>query len=306
MPPCRTMTESLSALPETKRTDPGFFIGNMIPTCISEDVEAAKAVNRRTLTNYGSCPLSELWKEAGYVEEMDAIEKAIAENRRDDVPKFFSDRWLADNSLFGPAAKVREGVEAWRAGGCAHADSGSVLGGRKPDEGGGRGVRGVRLNRPALTWPSVVTPRYRHPRARPGIGLHRPPALSVRAWAYITRCQGQWPWHVRMSDGTSLPWPGGINQSGSPAAERTLVVRRHARRDIAGRVQPDAFAARESQRDSPSPGRNSVGLNAWAPKNSPERRCIRQFLVFNVEFDQRFGVLRRWNAIGTTRTAVLS
>jgi alkanesulfonate monooxygenase SsuD/methylene tetrahydromethanopterin reductase-like flavin-dependent oxidoreductase (luciferase family) len=110
--------ESLSALPAAKRTDPDFFIGNMIPTCISDDVEAAKAVNRRTLTNYGFLPnYRNYWKEAGYVEEMDAIEKAIAENRREDVPKYFSDKWLTDNSLFGSAAKVREGVEAWRAAG---------------------------------------------------------------------------------------------------------------------------------------------------------------------------------------------
>jgi hypothetical protein len=45
---------------------------------------------------------------------MEAIETAIAEGRTDDVPKYFSDKWLADNTLFAPAAKVREGVEAWR------------------------------------------------------------------------------------------------------------------------------------------------------------------------------------------------
>jgi alkanesulfonate monooxygenase SsuD/methylene tetrahydromethanopterin reductase-like flavin-dependent oxidoreductase (luciferase family) len=112
------MGESLSALPVAKRNDPSFFIGNMIPTCISDDVEAAKAVNRRTLTNYGFLPnYRNYWKEAGYVEEMDAIEKAIAEGRREDVPKYFSDKWLTDNSLFGPAAKVRERVEAWRSAG---------------------------------------------------------------------------------------------------------------------------------------------------------------------------------------------
>jgi alkanesulfonate monooxygenase SsuD/methylene tetrahydromethanopterin reductase-like flavin-dependent oxidoreductase (luciferase family) len=112
------MAESLSALPLPNRNDPAFFIGNMIPTCISDDVGAAKAVNRRTLTNYGFLPnYRNYWKEAGYVEEMEAIERAISENRRDDVPKCFSDKWLADNSLFGPAAKVREGVEAWREAG---------------------------------------------------------------------------------------------------------------------------------------------------------------------------------------------
>jgi luciferase-like monooxygenase len=112
------MAESLAALPAAKRTDAAFFIGNMIPTCISDDVEAAKAVNRRTLTSYAFLPnYRNYWKEAGYAEEMAAIEQAITENRRDDVPKYFSDKWLADNTLFGPAAKVREGVEAWRAAG---------------------------------------------------------------------------------------------------------------------------------------------------------------------------------------------
>jgi alkanesulfonate monooxygenase SsuD/methylene tetrahydromethanopterin reductase-like flavin-dependent oxidoreductase (luciferase family) len=112
------MAQSMAALPAAKRNDPDFFIGNMIPTCIDDDVEAARAVNRKTLSNYAFLPnYRNYWKEAGYVEEMDAIEKAIAEGRRDDVPKYLSDKWLADNTLFGPAAKVREGVAAWRAAG---------------------------------------------------------------------------------------------------------------------------------------------------------------------------------------------
>jgi alkanesulfonate monooxygenase SsuD/methylene tetrahydromethanopterin reductase-like flavin-dependent oxidoreductase (luciferase family) len=112
------MGQSLAALPAAKRNDADFFIGNMIPTCISDDVEAAKAMNRRTLTNYAFLPnYRNYWKEAGYVEEMDAIETAVAEGRRDDVAKYLSDKWLADNTLFGPAAKVREGVAAWRAAG---------------------------------------------------------------------------------------------------------------------------------------------------------------------------------------------
>jgi hypothetical protein len=48
---------------------------------------------------------------------MDAVERAIAEDRRDDVPKYLTDRWMEDVSLFGPAARVREGVEAWVAAG---------------------------------------------------------------------------------------------------------------------------------------------------------------------------------------------
>jgi alkanesulfonate monooxygenase SsuD/methylene tetrahydromethanopterin reductase-like flavin-dependent oxidoreductase (luciferase family) len=112
------MGVSLAALPAGKRNDPGFFVGNMIPTCISDDVEAAKAVNRRTLVNYAFLPnYRNYWREAGYTEEMDAIESAIAEGRKDDVQQYFSDKWLADNTLFGPASKVRDGVEAWREAG---------------------------------------------------------------------------------------------------------------------------------------------------------------------------------------------
>ncbi|MDX2158528.1 MAG: LLM class flavin-dependent oxidoreductase [Hyphomicrobiaceae bacterium] len=112
------MGASLSALSEAKRKDTAFSIANMIPTCISDDIEAAKAVNRRTLTSYGMLPnYRNYWKEAGYVEEMEAIENAIAEGRKEDVPKCFSDKWLADTTLFGPRSKVIEGVEAWRAAG---------------------------------------------------------------------------------------------------------------------------------------------------------------------------------------------
>jgi alkanesulfonate monooxygenase SsuD/methylene tetrahydromethanopterin reductase-like flavin-dependent oxidoreductase (luciferase family) len=112
------MAESLSALPAAKRNDPNFFVGNMLPTCISDDIEAAKAVNRRSLTHYAFLPnYRNYWKEAGYVEEMTAIEQAITAGRNDEVPNYFSDKWLADNTLFGPASRVREGVEAWQAAG---------------------------------------------------------------------------------------------------------------------------------------------------------------------------------------------
>jgi alkanesulfonate monooxygenase SsuD/methylene tetrahydromethanopterin reductase-like flavin-dependent oxidoreductase (luciferase family) len=112
------MRESLSVLPDEKRRNPEFLVANMIPTCISDDVEAAKAVNRRTLTRYTMLPnYRNYWKEAGYVEEMNAIETAVVEGRTEDIPKYLPDRWLADCTLFGPPAKIRDGVEAWRAAG---------------------------------------------------------------------------------------------------------------------------------------------------------------------------------------------
>jgi alkanesulfonate monooxygenase SsuD/methylene tetrahydromethanopterin reductase-like flavin-dependent oxidoreductase (luciferase family) len=112
------MGSSLEALPASKRSDPGFFIGNMIPTCICDDIEAAKAVNRKTLTHYALLPnYRNYWKEAGYVEEMEAIETAIAEKRMGDVPNYLTDRWLADCTLFGPASRVRRELDAWYAAG---------------------------------------------------------------------------------------------------------------------------------------------------------------------------------------------
>jgi alkanesulfonate monooxygenase SsuD/methylene tetrahydromethanopterin reductase-like flavin-dependent oxidoreductase (luciferase family) len=112
------MSASLAALPAAKRADEGFLIANMIPTCISDDVEAAKAVHRKTLTSYALLSnYRNYWKEAGYVEEMQAIERAIADKRLHDVPKYLTDAWLADCTLFGGASRVREGLEAWRAAG---------------------------------------------------------------------------------------------------------------------------------------------------------------------------------------------
>jgi alkanesulfonate monooxygenase SsuD/methylene tetrahydromethanopterin reductase-like flavin-dependent oxidoreductase (luciferase family) len=112
------MATSLSALPAARRDDPAFFIGDMVPTCIDDDRAAAAAVNRRTLTSYVKLPnYQNYWIEAGYEEEMTAIRAAIARRADDRIPSLMSDRWLRDVTLFGPAAEVREGVEAWRAAG---------------------------------------------------------------------------------------------------------------------------------------------------------------------------------------------
>jgi|TARA_B100001079_G_scaffold271028_1_gene287095 alkanesulfonate monooxygenase SsuD/methylene tetrahydromethanopterin reductase-like flavin-dependent oxidoreductase (luciferase family) len=108
------MQDSLSTLSDEAKQNDEFFIGNMIPTCISDDVEAAKAVNRKTLTSYAVLPnYRNYWKEAGYVEEMEGIEKAVQAQDFEKVPQFLTDKWLADTTLFGSASVVRDGVEAW-------------------------------------------------------------------------------------------------------------------------------------------------------------------------------------------------
>jgi alkanesulfonate monooxygenase SsuD/methylene tetrahydromethanopterin reductase-like flavin-dependent oxidoreductase (luciferase family) len=112
------MNESLAVLPDAARADPTFFIGDMIPTCIDDDRAAAATVLRRTLASYVKLPnYQNYWIEAGYADEMQAIRAAIAAGRDDTIPSLMSDRWLRDVTLFGPAAEVREGVEAWRATG---------------------------------------------------------------------------------------------------------------------------------------------------------------------------------------------
>ncbi len=107
------MAESLGVLSDDAR-DGDFFIGNMIPTCISDDREAAAAVNRRTLMSYAMLPnYRNYWKEAGYEEEIAGVEAAMEAGDYDRVPDALSDRWLADTTLSGTASEVREGIEAW-------------------------------------------------------------------------------------------------------------------------------------------------------------------------------------------------
>jgi alkanesulfonate monooxygenase SsuD/methylene tetrahydromethanopterin reductase-like flavin-dependent oxidoreductase (luciferase family) len=112
------MAASLSHLPATARSNPDFFIGDMVPTCIGPDRAAAAAVNRRTLIGYVKLPnYQNYWVEAGYEEEMQAIRKAIAAGEEDKIPSLMSDRWLSDVTLYGSATEVRDGIEAWRAAG---------------------------------------------------------------------------------------------------------------------------------------------------------------------------------------------
>jgi alkanesulfonate monooxygenase SsuD/methylene tetrahydromethanopterin reductase-like flavin-dependent oxidoreductase (luciferase family) len=112
------LAESLSVLPPARRNDPNFLIGNMLPVCITDDEDAALALQRRRLERYVLLPnYRNYWKEAGYGEEMRAIEQALAENRRDDIPKYLTDRWIADNTLSGRARRVRDQLGEWYAAG---------------------------------------------------------------------------------------------------------------------------------------------------------------------------------------------
>lgn len=107
------MAHSLSLVPADRLAD-GFWIGNMIPTVIDDDLEAARARNRKTLTGYVALPnYRNYWIEAGYEEEMAAVITALEARDNDAVLAAMSDRWLDDCTLSGPVSRVRDGIEAW-------------------------------------------------------------------------------------------------------------------------------------------------------------------------------------------------
>ena len=82
--------------------------------CIRDSAEAAAAVNRKTMLGYVGLPnYREYWKAAGYVEEMEAIEKARAAKDFDRIPSLIHERFLDDVTLFGSLSKVRDGLAAW-------------------------------------------------------------------------------------------------------------------------------------------------------------------------------------------------
>ncbi|MEL6983527.1 MAG: LLM class flavin-dependent oxidoreductase [Actinomycetota bacterium] len=111
------MGHSIGLIPQD-RIDDGFYVGNMIPTVIDDDREAAADRNRATLSGYVALPnYRNYWKDAGYEEEMAAVEAALANPDRDaakaGVKAAMSERWLSDCTLYGSVGEVREGVEAW-------------------------------------------------------------------------------------------------------------------------------------------------------------------------------------------------
>ncbi len=107
------MAHSLDIVPDDRQTS-GFWIGNMIPTVIDDDLEAARARNRKTLQGYVALPnYRNYWIDAGYAAEMEAVTTALAARDTDAVFAAMSDAWLDDCTLSGSADRVRDGLEAW-------------------------------------------------------------------------------------------------------------------------------------------------------------------------------------------------
>jgi alkanesulfonate monooxygenase SsuD/methylene tetrahydromethanopterin reductase-like flavin-dependent oxidoreductase (luciferase family) len=107
------MSHSLSLIPAERRAA-GFFVGNMIPTVIDDDLDAARARNRKTLRGYVALPnYRNYWIEAGYEAEMLSAEAAIDAGDTDGLLAAMTDSWLDDCTLSGPVGRVRDGVAAW-------------------------------------------------------------------------------------------------------------------------------------------------------------------------------------------------
>ncbi len=99
--------------------DSSFHIGNMIPTVIDDDLAAGAARNRKTLQGYVGLPnYRNYWRQAGYEEEMSAIEVALSSNDTEAVTAAMSDHWLSNVTLYGSATQVRDGIEDWFDQGC--------------------------------------------------------------------------------------------------------------------------------------------------------------------------------------------
>ena len=105
------------------------------PTVIDADLDAARAIHRRTLAGYVTLPnYRNYWKQAGYEEEMDAIEDALAAGDRDGSPTLMTDAWIDDCTISGSArcrARATRRVDVARRA----ADRGDVVDHRWPGRG---------------------------------------------------------------------------------------------------------------------------------------------------------------------------
>jgi alkanesulfonate monooxygenase SsuD/methylene tetrahydromethanopterin reductase-like flavin-dependent oxidoreductase (luciferase family) len=112
----RGIPTQVARIPADRRGS--FFMANMIPTVVSDDVDAARAVNRRTLIMYASLPnYRNYWRAVGHAAQVDRFESVLASTPRerigDELMAAMSDEWLDDCTISGPAAHVRERFAAW-------------------------------------------------------------------------------------------------------------------------------------------------------------------------------------------------
>lgn len=110
-----TPTQVARVAPERRNA---MQLANMVPTVIDADLDAARAIHRRTLGGYIVLPnYRNYWRVAGYGDEMDAIESALQIGDRESATAAMSDRWIDDCTISGDAGHVRDRLAAWYATG---------------------------------------------------------------------------------------------------------------------------------------------------------------------------------------------
>ena len=112
----KSIAAQIAQLPDSKRSN--MFLANMIPTVISDDVEAARAIHRKTLVGYVTLPnYRNYWRACGYSEQIDAFEKILSESAKEsrnaEIISAMDNEWLDDCTISGDVDTVRERLYGW-------------------------------------------------------------------------------------------------------------------------------------------------------------------------------------------------
>ncbi len=112
----KSIATQIALLPDSKRDN--MFLANMIPTVISDDVEAARAIHRKTLIGYVTLPnYRNYWRACGYGEQIDAFEKILSESAKEsrnaEIISAMDNEWLDDCTISGDVDTVRERLYGW-------------------------------------------------------------------------------------------------------------------------------------------------------------------------------------------------
>jgi alkanesulfonate monooxygenase SsuD/methylene tetrahydromethanopterin reductase-like flavin-dependent oxidoreductase (luciferase family) len=103
------------------RDPQALMVSLLIPTFLSEDLDAARAAARGFLSFYASVPLyAKMFRRSGFAAEMDAIAQALEQGARDRVPGCISDRLLDEICLVGPPARCQERLAAFQEAGVTY------------------------------------------------------------------------------------------------------------------------------------------------------------------------------------------
>lgn len=106
----RVMAALEKGAAKAKRSVSNVDITTGLPTCLSDDLNAAKDTAKRNLAFYGGLPFyNKLFQSSGFVQEAEALAKGNAQG--------VSDKMAEELSLIGPPSRCREQLAAFRAAG---------------------------------------------------------------------------------------------------------------------------------------------------------------------------------------------